>query len=260
MRKDLIIIVNLENGKAQLEFKLPEEFLTERRETEMRMEIWETAGGGRPIFYGNYRNVDQDPMTALLLRPHLWNGRKDPYLYQVRAWLRFPTGIDSSLFKTEDSGKFRDSEDFENRREVYWQRDLAIYDLRVIEKKGIYLNEAEFHPHIVEYRLPPQLSEYGTQDEQMERDLERLARMGANAILFHNDDRKSEGQEKTGQDNAGQKNGVRQNPGTDHFYRLCLKRGFLVKDLWITDEKSPYTVDYPEKLRRRCCFRRTAGR
>ena len=113
----------------------------------MRMEIWETAGGGRPIFYGNYRNVDQDPMTALLLRPHLWNGRKDPYLYQVRAWLRFPTGIDSSLFKTEDSGKFRDSEDFENRREVYWQRDLAIYDLRVIEKKGIYLNEAEFHPH-----------------------------------------------------------------------------------------------------------------
>ena len=39
MRKDLIIIVNLENGKAQLEFKLPEEFLTERRETEMRMEI-----------------------------------------------------------------------------------------------------------------------------------------------------------------------------------------------------------------------------
>lgn len=50
MRKDLIIIVNLENGKAQLEFKLPEEFLTERRETEMRMEIWETAGGGRPIF------------------------------------------------------------------------------------------------------------------------------------------------------------------------------------------------------------------
>ena len=73
----------------------------------------------------------------------------------------------------------------------------------------------------------------------MERDLERLARMGANAILFHNDDRKSEGQEKTGQDNAGQKNGVRQNPGTDHFYRLCLKRGFLVKDLWITDEKIP---------------------
>ena len=85
MRKDLIIIVNLENGKAQLEFKLPEEFLTERRETEMRMEIWETAGGGRPIFYGNYRNVDQDPMTALLLRPHLWNGRKDPYLYQVKS-------------------------------------------------------------------------------------------------------------------------------------------------------------------------------
>ena len=38
MRKDLIIIVNLENGKAQLEFKLPEEFLTERRETGRQQE------------------------------------------------------------------------------------------------------------------------------------------------------------------------------------------------------------------------------
>ena len=229
MRNDLIIIVNLENGKARLEFKLPEDILTGQREAEVRIEIWETAGGGRPIFYGNYRNAEQDPMTALLLRPHLWNGRKDPYLYQVRAWVRFPTEIGSNLRKMEDLGKFRDSEDFENRREVYWQQDLAIYDLRVIEKKGIYLNEAEFRPHIVEYRLPPQLSESGTQEEQMERDLERLARMGANAILFHNDDKKSEGQE----------NGVRKNPGTDTFYRLCRKRGFLVKDLWITEEKIP---------------------
>ena len=248
MRNDLTIIVNLENGKARLEFKLPEEFLTEQREIDVRMEIWETAGGGRPIFYGNYRNVDQNPMTALLLRPHLWNGRKDPYLYQVRAWLRFPTGIDSSLCKTEDSGKFRDAEDFENRREVYWQQDLAIYDLRVIEKKGIYLNEAEFHPHIVEYRLPPQLSEYGTQEEQMERDLERMERMGANAILFHNAGKESERPEKTGQNNDGQENGVRENPGTDILYRLCRKRGFLVKDLWITEEKIPVYRGLPGEI------------
>ena len=239
MRNDLTIIVNLENGKAQLECKLPEEFLAKQREIEVRMEIWETAGGGRPIFYGKYQNVDQDPMTALLLRPHLWNGRKDPYLYQVRAWLRFPTEIGSNLRKMEDLGKFRDSEDLENRREVYWQQELAIYNFRVIEKKGIYLNEAEFCPHIVEYRLPPQLSESGIQEEQMERDLERLARMGANAILFHNDDKKSERQEKAGQDREGQKNGIRKNPGTDTFYRLCRKRGFLVKDLWITEEKIP---------------------
>ena len=50
MRKDLIIIVNLENGKAQLEFKLPEEFLTERRETEMRMEIWGDSRRRSPYF------------------------------------------------------------------------------------------------------------------------------------------------------------------------------------------------------------------
>lgn len=248
MRNDLTIIVNLENGKAQLECKLPEEFLAKQWEIEVRMEIWETAGGGRPIFYGKYQNVDQDPMTVLLLRPHLWNGRKDPYLYQVRAWLRCPTGIDSNLRKGENSGKFRDAEDFENRREVYWQQDLAIYDLRVIEKKGIYLNEAEFRPHIVEYRLPPQLSESGTQEEQMERDLERLARMGANAILFYNDGKKSERQEKIGQDKEGLENDVRQNPGTDSFYRLCLKRGFLVKDLWITEEKIPVYRGLPGEI------------
>lgn len=224
MRNDLTIIVNLENGKARLEFKLPEDILTGQREAEVRIEIWETAGGGRPIFYGNYLTGNQDPMTALLLRPHLWNGRKDPYLYQMRAWVRsLETGDDSNQRNVATV------EDFGNLREVYWQQDLAIYDLRVIEKKGIYLNEAEFRPHIVEYRLPPQLSESGTQEEQMERDLERLARMGANAILFHNDDKKSEGQE----------NGVRKNPGTDTFYRLCRKRGFLVKDLWITEEKIP---------------------
>ncbi len=239
MRNDLTIIVNLGNGKAQLEFKLPEDILTGQREAEVRIEIWETAGGGRPIFYGNYLTGNQDSMTALLLRPHLWTGRKDPYLYQVRVWVRFPTEIGSNLRKMEDLGKFRDSEDFENRREVYWQQDLAIYDLRVIEKKGIYLNEAEFRPHIVEYRLPPQLSESGTQEEQMERDLERLARMGANAILFHNVRKKSESREKTGQDKKGQENAESQDPGTDTFYRLCLKRGFLVKDLWITEEKIP---------------------
>ena len=45
MRKDLIIIVNLENGKAQLEFKLPEEFLTERRAPYFLWKLSECGSG-----------------------------------------------------------------------------------------------------------------------------------------------------------------------------------------------------------------------
>ncbi len=201
MQKDLQIKIRLENGKAQLEFLLPEEILTECPEAGMRVEIWETANGGRPVFYGNYLPGNRDPMTALLLRPHLWNGVRDPYLYQVKAWLRFSTG-----------------------REVCWQQDLAIYDLCVIEKKGVYLNGAEFCPHIVGYRLPPQISESGTQEEQMERDLERLARMGVNAIQLQ-----GTGAGDIRQDSAEMRS----------FQNLCRKRGFLTDDLWIRSGNIP---------------------
>ena len=47
------------------------------------------------------------------------------------------------------------AEDITEAVEVYWQQELAIYDVHVIDKKGIFLNEKEFLPHEVVYRLPP---------------------------------------------------------------------------------------------------------
>ena len=68
------------------------------------------------------------------------------------------------------------SEDIAEIVEVFWRQELAIYDVRVVDKKGIFLNEKEFLPHEVAYRLPPQISDAGTWEEYMKADLEQLAR------------------------------------------------------------------------------------
>ena len=116
------------------------------------------------------------------------------------------------------------AEDITEAVEVYWQQELAIYDVRVVEKKGILLNEKEFLPHEVVYRLPPQISDAGTRVEQVRRDLERLARMGVNAIRL----------EGTGS------GAERQNCyEVRAFYRLCRRGGFLTGDLWIRPENLP---------------------
>ena len=41
------------------------------------------------------------------------------------------------------------AEDITEAVEVYWQQELAIYDVHVIDKKGIFLNEKEFLQHEV---------------------------------------------------------------------------------------------------------------
>ena len=82
MRDDLGIITKLENGKAYLEFVLPETI--GRLLSALQIEIWEGAEGERLVFHGEYSSEEADSMTALLLRPHLWDGMRDPYVYLVR--------------------------------------------------------------------------------------------------------------------------------------------------------------------------------
>ncbi len=203
MRDDLGITTKLENGKAYLEFVLPETM--GRLLSVLQIEIWETTDSGRLVFHGEYVPEEADSMTALLLRPHLWDGMRDPYVYRVKAQGRFGVTVNEET-------------------EVYWQQELAIYDVCVIDKKGIFLNDKEFLTHEVLYRLPPQISEAGTREELMKRDLERLARMGVNAIRL----------EETGSGTDGQGS-----PETSAFYRLCRRRGFLTGDLWIRSENLP---------------------
>ena len=83
MRDDLGITTKLENGKAYLEFVLPETM--GRLLSVLQIEIWETTDSGRLVFHGEYVPEEADSMTALLLRPHLWDGMRDPYVYRVKA-------------------------------------------------------------------------------------------------------------------------------------------------------------------------------
>ena len=223
MRDDLGITIKLENGKAYLEFARPEKI--GRLLSALQIEIWEGAEGERLVFHGEYVPEESDCMTALLLRPHLWDGMRDPYVYLMKAQGRF--GIveyGEEMGGTENEEESDPAEDITEVVEVHWRQELTIYDVRVVDKKGIFLNEKEFLPHEVAYRLPPQISDAGTWEEQMKADLERLARMGVNAIRL----------EEIGF-------------GTDEqdlqlvheFYNLCRRGGFLTGDLWIRPENLP---------------------
>ncbi len=218
MREDLGITTKLENGKAYLEFALPEKI--GRLLSALQIEIWEEAEGGRLVFHGEYSPEEADSMTALLLRPHLWDGMRDPYVYRVTAQGRFEV-----VEQEEKSGV--------TVEEAYWQQELAIYDMRVVDKKGIFLNAKEFMPHEAAYRLPPQISDAGTQEELMKRDLDRLARMGVNAVRL----------EGTGSGIDGQ-----ESRSVRLFYRLCRRSGFLTGDLWIRPQNLPVYRGLPGEM------------
>ena len=223
MRDDLGITTKLENGKAYLEFALPEKI--GRLLSALKIEIWEGAEGERLVFHGQYSSEEADSMTALLLRPHLWDGMRDPYVYLVKAQGRFGTvEYGEKMGGMEKEEESDPAEDILKAVEVYWLQELAICDVRVIDKKGIFLNEKEFQPRGVVYRFPPQISGVGIWEEQMKGDLERLVRMGVNVIRLEGTGTGAEGV------NCSE---VRT------FYSLCRKRGFLTGDLWIRPENLP---------------------
>lgn len=223
MRDDLGITIKLENGKAYLEFALPEKI--GRLLSALQIEIWEGAEGERLVFHGEYAAEESDCMTALLLRPHLWDGMRDPYVYLLKAQGRFGAAEYGEKMGGMEKGEKSDlAEDITGAVEVYWRQELAIYDVRVVDKKGIFLNEKEFLPHEVAYRFPPQISDAGTWGEHMKADLEQLARMGVNAIWLEETGSGTEGQDRC---------------EVRSFYSLCRRSGFLTGDLWIRPENLP---------------------
>ena len=223
MRDDLGITTKLENGKAYLEFVLPEKI--GRLQSALQIDIFEVceeAECGRLIFHGENTPEEEDSMTALLLRPHLWDGMRDPYVYWVKAQGRFGAAEHGEKAGVTAEGEAADAID--EVTEVCWRQELTIYDVRVVDKKGIFLNEKEFLPHEVAYRLPPQISDARTREEQMRRDLDRLARMGVNTIRLEGTGSGTEGQDRC---------------EVRAFYSLCRRRGFLTGDLWIRPEILP---------------------
>ena len=222
MRDDLGITTKLENGKAYLEFALPEKI--GRLLSALQIEIWEGAEGERLVFHGEYSSEEADSMTALLLRPHLWDGMRDPDVYRVKAQGRFGAAEYGETFGVTAEEETVDASSIDEVTEVYWRQELAIYDVRVVDKKGILLNEKEFLQHEVCYRMLLQTGDAGIWEEQMKEDLERLARMGVNAIRLEGTGSGAEVQDRC---------------EVRAFYSLCRRGGFLTGDLWIRPENLP---------------------
>lgn len=75
-------------------------------------------------------------MTALLLRPHLWDGVRDPYVYLVKAKGRFGTvEYGEKMGGTKNEEESDPAEDIAEAVEVYWRQELTIYGVRVVDKK-----------------------------------------------------------------------------------------------------------------------------
>lgn len=143
MRDDLGITTKLENGKAYLEFALPEKI--GRLLSALQIEIWEGAEGERLVFHGEYSLEEADSMTALLLRPHLWDGMRDPYVYLVKAQGRFGTvEYGENMGGTKNEEESDHAEDITEAVEVYWQQELAIYDVHVIDKRESFSMKKSF--------------------------------------------------------------------------------------------------------------------
>ena len=78
MRDDLGITTKLENGKAYLEFALPEKI--GRLLSALQIEIWEGAEGERLVFHGEYSSQrSKVPAGIIAVRPHLWDGMQSVY-------------------------------------------------------------------------------------------------------------------------------------------------------------------------------------
>lgn len=122
---------------------------------------------GEVVMEGMKPVGEEEPLEGILLKPRLWNGTKDPYLYEVEAVL------------TEQRGRILDR----------YSGKLPLRNLISRENCGeweVLLNGETFRPQAVFYALPNAGSEAGSQSMIME-DLQQILRLGANLVCVSNE-------------------------------------------------------------------------
>lgn len=105
--------------------------------------------------------AEEEPLRAILLQPHLWNGVKDPYLYslEVNLWDENGTCIDRIC------------------------RPMPLRRAELQFGKGFALNGVPFDLRTVQYRIPVQAQAAEGQRVIME-DLQKLLSLGANSVYI----------------------------------------------------------------------------
>lgn len=107
---------------------------------------------------------EEEPLEGILLKPHLWDGTKDPYLYRAEAVL------------TDERGRILDG----------CSGKIPLRSLESRKNCGeweVLLNGEIFRPRPVFYALPDDGSQAGNQSVIME-DLRQMIGLGANLVCI----------------------------------------------------------------------------
>lgn len=146
---------NLENGKMGLTFHFQYLGEIDGGMTVLTLKDRE----GQTVLTCLCREPEEEPLQAVLLRPHLWNGMEDPYLYRLDAYI---VGKDGSI-SDRLSGQ------------------LPLRSFRFLSEKESYLNGKCFEPKTVNYTLPEADSENRRMQMILE-DFATLQELGVNSI------------------------------------------------------------------------------
>lgn len=169
----MLLYSRIENGKAYLEFQFfmkasSGNEVGAREEPQFSVadyyvDIRVMDRDGRLVLKMNYPLQEENPARGMLLHPHLWRGTSDAYLYWVSARL-MKWGAKDGLDSLE--------------------RQLPLRTLEWIDKKGWFLNGEAFSFRPVVYAPPIGVENDMERQEQMQRELEQLRQLGANALCL----------------------------------------------------------------------------
>lgn len=150
-------VCKLESGKMIIEWKFS--FLeTEQAQDKEILCLTVKDKEGRTVLLCIQEVKEEEPLTSVLLRPHLWSCG-NPYLYEVTAVLQ------------DSAGKERDR----------LKKQLPLRELCLHPHRGWLLNGEEIVLRAVEYTIPHLTSPLEEQ-QMVLRDLCLLKEMGANCI------------------------------------------------------------------------------
>ena len=144
-----------ENGKVLLTWKF--QFTGELTEAFVSVTVKDREGNKALECLRS--EPEDEPLMAVLLRPKLWQGVENPYLYRMDAIL------------SDTQGRVLD-------------RIIRPLPLRCLEKhadKGYFLNGAEYVPRTVGYELP-HVPAQPKEQSRIFHDMELILELGANSV------------------------------------------------------------------------------
>lgn len=148
-------VLRLEEGRAVFEWQF---FLTEQpRRGLVHIRLWDRHQ--EMVLECVGLAAEEEPLRAILRQPHLWQGKRNPYLYMLEAVLTDEKGIQLDRIS----------------------RPLPLRSTEWREGRGFLLNGEPYELQTVEYAASTQMSN-AVQQKLVMDDMQRLLCLGANSI------------------------------------------------------------------------------